>query len=1018
MHLRSLTLQAIGPFAGRHTVDFDALGQAGLFLLEGPTGSGKSTLIDAIVFALYGKVASSEASEERLRSAYAADDVESVVDLVFEVPAGVYRVRRTPAYQRAKRRGSGTTTANATVKAWRLPAGVDLDLATLDAVGVPLGNRLDEIGAEIQKAVGLDRTQFVQTIVLPQGEFAHFLRAKPEERRGLLQKIFGTEVYDRIAQRLAEMRREGDRACATARAALVSASSQLVGAARLTSDDAAEVRAAIDAAVLRSEGLVAGVEAAVAARTDGLLRVAETAREAATTADEVRRQARALLDQVTATDALLTRRSALRTERAALDAAADVNAEAVLRLTAARSAQAVRPLLVGLERAETALDGARKALRAALDAAPDDIAIPPTGTALRAHVQATGRVAVEEAAALARLVDVEAGLEARRRAVRDARHAIDDLVAAIAADDAWLAVRPAARATLLTELEAARTRAALRGDHEAALASATELVVAHRELAATETSLAAAVAVRAASAAVATAALDTERDLRAARIRGLAGEIAAGLDDGDPCPVCGSADHPAKAVLDADHVSAEQVDRAEADRARAEAGLREAAERCSALAERVDSLRARVGQVTAEEAEQRTAVARAALDDARTAEAEVARNAAALEGFDAQTHDREAERAAAVARLTGDRSVLEVTVLDLDTSEAEVVAGRDDHPTVAARHAELLERSAASAGVLEALAEEETAQDERDRRRDELVQGLTEHGFDSAGSARAAAVAAEVLAELDRIVTAYASALDRVAAGLAEPAIAELAEDLVVDVDGTRSAEALARTRAEEAAGEARVAAERAAAATAAADEVLAAAEALAREVEAAGPVSRLADLTGGGGGDNARSLSLATFVLVRRFEDVVAAANERLLLMSDGRYELVRSDEKEDVRARNTGLAMRVVDHVTGQPRDPRTLSGGETFYVSLCLALGMADVVTAEAGGMDLGTLFVDEGFGSLDPHTLDAVLAELGRLRAGGRVVGVVSHVEALKQSIADRIEIRPTAEGPSTLLVRAG
>ena len=114
----------------------------------------------------------------------------------------------------------------------------------------------------------------------------------------------------------------------------------------------------------------------------------------------------------------------------------------------------------------------------------------------------------------------------------------------------------------------------------------------------------------------------------------------------------------------------------------------------------------------------------------------------------------------------------------------------------------------------------------------------------------------------------------------------------------------------------------------------------------------------------------------------------------------------------------MRVVDHTTGTARDPRTLSGGETFYVSLCLALGMADVVTAEAGGVDLGTLFVDEGFGSLDPHTLDQVLAELGRLRAGGRMVGVVSHVEALKQSIADRVEVRPTPQGPSTLVVRAG
>ena len=379
MHLRTLTLQAIGPFAGRHTVDFDALGQAGLFLLEGPTGSGKSTLIDAIVFALYGKVASAEASEDRLRSAYAADDVESVVDLVFEVPSGIYRVRRTPAYQRAKRRGSGTTTANASVKAWRLPAGTDLDPATLDSVGVPLGNRLDEVGAEIQKAVGLDRTQFVQTIVLPQGEFAHFLRAKPEERRGLLQKIFGTEVYERLALRLAEMRRESDRASAAARAALSSGTSQLVGAARLTDDEAADVRTAIDAAVVRGDGLVAAVRSVVAGRTDELDGWAAGARAAAVAADAVRRAARTHLDESTATDALLRRRDALRAERAALDAAADMNAEAILQLTAARAAQAVRPLLLGAERAATMLDAARKTVTAALDGAPDDIATPPDG---------------------------------------------------------------------------------------------------------------------------------------------------------------------------------------------------------------------------------------------------------------------------------------------------------------------------------------------------------------------------------------------------------------------------------------------------------------------------------------------------------------------------------------------------------------------------------------------------------------------------------------------------------------
>ncbi|MDQ0372479.1 AAA family ATPase [Cellulomonas humilata] len=1018
MHLRTLTLQAIGPFAGEYTVDFDALGQAGLFLLEGPTGSGKSTLIDAIVFALYGKVASAEASEDRLRSAYAADDVESVVDLVFEVPSGIYRVRRTPVYQRAKRRGSGTTTANASVKAWRLPAGADLDPATLDSVGVPLGNRLDEVGAEIQKAVGLDRTQFVQTIVLPQGEFAHFLRAKPEERRGLLQKIFGTEVYEQLALRLAEMRRESDRASAAARSALSSGTSQLVGAARLTDDEAADVRTAIDAAVVRGDGLVAAVRSVVTGRTDELAGWAAGARAAAVAADAVRRAARTHLDESTATDALLRRRDALRSERAALDAAADMNAEAILQLTAARSAQAVRPLVLGADRAATMLDAARKTVTAALDGTPDDIATPPEGTDLRTHVQAAGRVSAEAAGALARLVDVEAGLESRRRAVRQTRHTVDDLVAAIASDDQWLATRPAARAALLTELEAARTLAAAAGERESALTTAIETVSAHTALAAAEQTLAEAGAARTAAGAAAVVALDTERDLRAARVADLAGELAARLDDGDACPVCGSAEHPAKAVLGADHVSAEQVERAEADRAAAERSLHAAAERCSVLEERAGALRARVGSVSAEDATERCDQARSALAQARAAEADVVRLVPALDGFDVQTRSREAERATAVARLAGERATLEVTLLDLDAAEAEVVTARGDHPTVAARHAELLGRVASSATVLDALAERDAAQDELRRRQEELAAGLDEHGFGSADEARTAAVDAAVLAELDRVVTAYATRLDRATAGLAEPAIAALADDLLVDLDAATTAEAAARVEAERTAGEARVAEERATAAAVAGDGVVASGTALADALGTAGPVCRLADLTGGGGGDNARNLSLATFVLMRRFEDVVAAANERLLVMSDGRFELVRSDEKEDVRARNTGLAMRVIDHRTEQARDPRTLSGGETFYVSLCLALGMADVVTAEAGGIDLGTLFVDEGFGSLDPHTLDAVLAELGRLRAGGRVVGVVSHVEALKQSIADRIEVRPTADGPSTLTVRAG
>src|SRR5690606_18641865 len=194
MHLHSLTFQAIGPFAGLHHVDLAALGASGIYLLDGPTGAGKSTVIDAIVFALYGKVASEAASDDRLRSAFAAPDVESFVDLVLEVPSGVYRVRRTPEYRRPKKRGTGTTTQQASVRLVRLAGVPSPDVfAGVDCPpGELLSARLDEAGDEIRRIVGLDRRQLVQTVVLPQGEFATFLRAKPEDRAVLLQKVFGT----------------------------------------------------------------------------------------------------------------------------------------------------------------------------------------------------------------------------------------------------------------------------------------------------------------------------------------------------------------------------------------------------------------------------------------------------------------------------------------------------------------------------------------------------------------------------------------------------------------------------------------------------------------------------------------------------------------------------------------------------------------------------------------------------------------------------------------------------------
>lgn len=1047
MRLRSLTVQAIGPFAGRHTVDLDALGASGLFLLEGPTGSGKSTLIDAVVFALYGKVAGSDASDERLRSAYAADDVESVVDLVLEVPAGVYRVRRTPAYPRAKRRGTGTTTAQASVKAWRLPADADVTGGpdALDGVGVLLGTRLDEVGAELQRVVGLDRTQFVQTVVLPQGEFARFLRATGEERRVLLQKIFGTQVYEQMQQRLAALRAEAARTVEARRAGAAEAVAHLLGACALGPDEQATTRVALDEALATAPAAERVAQVVLAttgqweATADALAAQAATARGAWDTA-------RAALEQARATAALAARRDALHAERAALDAAAGRHADDVRRLGRARAAAAVRPLLTGWQDACTAHEAAVKTLVAASDAAPADLlptgALPvdllPTGPrpaggradvappgdapdlldAWRPHLRAERAAAADAAAALRRTVEVEAGLTGRRRAVRELAAVLDDLRAEVAGAAAWLATRPAERAALVRDLDEVRALANRADAAEAARAAARVLVADVTALAAARAEHAAAQDALTAAAADARATLATEAELRAARLAGLAGELAGGLVAGAACPVCGACEHPAPASVGADHVTADQVLAAEQARAAAEVRVADANARRAGLAERVTGLAARTGDHDATSA---AAVLRAAEADVAEVAAATAR-VTALEGqvdaHDTATRRREELRDEVLAQVHGAELTLETERDALGRAEAEVVDARDGHPTVAARHAALDARARQAVALLDALDAERAAAADAGRRRGELDAALAEHGVVDDDEARDAWCPPHALTELEDRVLAHNAAAARVAAGLAEPEIAALPQDVAADVAAAAAADLAARQVAAEVEGRAQVAANRAAAAAEAGARVRRAAEDLDAAVAAAAPVTRMANLASGTGADNPHALSLATYVLGRRFEDVVAAANERLAVMSDGRFELVRSDEKEDVRARAVGLAMRVVDHRTERARDPRTLSGGETFYVSLCLALGMADVVTAEAGGVELGTLFVDEGFGALDPHVLDQVLAELGRLRHGGRVVGIVSHVEALKQAVADRIEVRPTPLGPSTLTVLAG
>ena len=192
--------------------------------------------------------------------------------------------------------------------------------------------------------------------------------------------------------------------------------------------------------------------------------------------------------------------------------------------------------------------------------------------------------------------------------------------------------------------------------------------------------------------------------------------------------------------------------------------------------------------------------------------------------------------------------------------------------------------------------------------------------------------------------------------------------------------------------------------------------ELLARRSKASDKDGQLLALASAANGDNQARLTLSAWVLQAHFRQVLVFANERLGVIGAGRYELINVDSEEDTRQQKQGLGLAMVDHLSGTTRSPRTLSGGESFYVSLALALALADVVATQNGGIEMNTLFIDEGFGSLDEGTLAEVMDVLGALHSGGRVVGIVSHVSELKRAIPAAVEVRPLLGGGSTLRTR--
>lgn len=996
MRLHHLEITAFGPFAGHVTVDLDRLSEAGLFLLSGPTGAGKTSVLDAVCFALYGDVPGDRSIAKRLRCDQAAPGVAPTVTLEATLSGRRFRIVRSPAWERPKKRGSGTTTQQASVT---ISERVDGDWT-------PLSSRLDETGHLVTRLVGMNLAQFTQVAMLPQGRFQAFLRAKSEERHQLLQRLFRTGRFEDVERWLRDrrvaLRRESE-ACHRAVADLVSRLSEATDEGLPEAWDIRDLTgpAAEGALLTWASDLCARAAAAQDEADIVAAAAAETEAEAHARLDA----ARSVVERRSRLDAAAAEHGRLLADAPAVDATRRA-------LDAARRASAVVPVHRMVVSATHARDRARTEATTASAAAAEALGLLLVD---RETLDEAAARAAEAAAEVRAALPRQSRLETLEEEVDRLEADRTDLSARVAATTEQRAAQPArvtALRTALAEAETARAelspaRARL-ADLDARAAALTEVtrLTADLETARTEW-----LTVRE----VALTRHEELLALRQARIEGMAAEIAGALAVGACCPVCGSADHPQKAspAPGAPDGAAERSAQKALDDAKADEHVRDLAVRD--LSTRLATAVGRAGEATAE----RVAEERTALD------AEVGRLAATAERADQLGRELEAA-AATERRLDEELHELDLAVAALESRtahrreeladlQAEVDAllagtGCSDLGALLAAHLDRAATGQRATRALDALATAEAALADAT---EALRIAVEEAGFGSVDEAVSAALPPAETDDLARRVSQHEHRLSSVSAVLAEPGAEELAHQPLPDLEGL----ATARRAALAALGDARAAAglwaTRHDRLTGLQGRLVSAHADWAPVLESLSLTSGLASFVDGKSPDNRLQMRLSAFVLAYRLSQVVAAANERLARMSDQRYSLEHTGRRGAGETRG-GLSLLVRDDWSGETRDPATLSGGETFVVSLALALGLADVITQEAGGADLDTLFVDEGFGSLDADTLDDVMDTLDSLRDGGRVVGVVSHVAEMRDRIPTQLVVTKARQGSTVTL----
>lgn len=1084
MILHNLEFEAFMAYPKRQEINFDTLNNAGVFLLNGPTGAGKTTILDAICYALYGET-SSDRESAKLHSTYAAHSgTKPRVLLDVTLHGKRLRIDRTPAYNKPITRGARKgqmreESAKATLA--ELAPGAD---PADEKAWIPISSSVAEVNRTIAERTHLTKEQFLKVVLLPQGQFAQFLKSKPKERKELLKKMFPVEHYEQLFAALTEEAKTAQQEVAqdenTQRGYLERARAEMLALQSLLDAVDSDAEEAAEAGEETSENLTTENVTAenVTAETLDAWVAGGVERARKTSVREKQEQQR-LTNEADRNTRLLAERAQLQADwreyeqlcerRTRLTERADEHKAHREELAQARAAaplhaqytqvhtesQALAARQQDQAACASALDDTGRALLAALrdEETPEDVTFPEETTfaalpelepaeqetqlealldTLRALQKKDAQLTDEEAAVAALLKQANALEQDKARAEKT----LSDLTAAaeqLAEELAGYSTADEERtlaAHLVTEaqqkLDAAQQ---MQQKLDAASAAVAE---AEKQSKRTATAEQKAQEKWQASAQQALVATEEFKNLQVLRLAQASSLLARELKDGEPCAVCGSVEHPAPAQI----AEGEQlVERADLDAAkeredkahkqarthelakdRATKAHQEASEALAAARTQYETLAAQ-GECDVEQ----TA---AQLQQAQTRLTQAQSRVTARDGVQAKAERVRVEQQKAQEALrTIEGAAVEAQTRHRDASARCEATAADLAPARAAvgfaQRVEAVEGyRAAHQRLARAVLLLNQARERHALAAAQAQRLLGESAFESAELVHAAVRTPERIDALEQAVAAYELEHARLLEGFGREAIVAVAARVAA---GEQAPDDLQGVR--EQVEQLRAAAHRLTLREGERESVLRSLQALrgeyaafrAKTAQRYDRAQMLANLAAAARGDTLggyeHQVDLVSYVLGAEFERILRSASLHLDRMSEGRYGMVFSDHRAKGSRSGGGLNLEITDTWTGEPREASSLSGGESFLASLSLALGLAEVVQANNGGIELDTLFIDEGFGTLDAETLDMVMGTIESLRDSGRTIGLISHVEEMKNRIPAQIVVEKGQNGSS-------